>query len=104
MDLWTATYTESALVGLCLLTLAIAFGTSRRQRITISEIRDRSEHHARALGKVRLLEFRAADLSVQVEELERCRDFPDAAGDEVLDLRAVPAKGGRTADLNVIAP
>lgn len=104
MDLWTATYTEAGIVGLCLLALGIGLGTSRRQQRTVSEIRARSESHARALGKVRLLEFRAADLSIQVEELERRRDFlGDAGAEEVLDLRALLARGGRRADLNVIS-
>jgi hypothetical protein len=95
MDLWTATHTEAAIVGLCLLTLVIGLSTGQRQRRTIAEIRARSESHAKALGKVRLLEFRAADLSIQVEELERRRDFLGDAGAEVLDLRALLAKGGR---------
>jgi hypothetical protein len=102
MDLWTATYGEAAIVGLCLLTLVTALSTDRRQRRTIAEIRARSESHAKALGKVRLLEFRAADLSIQVEELEQRRDVLGAAGAEVLDLRALLAKGGRKADLKVI--
>jgi len=103
MDLWTATYTEAAIVGLCLLTLGFGLSTSRRQARTIAEIRARSESHAKALGKVRLLEFRAADLSIQVEELEQRRDFLGDAGAEVLDLRALLAKGGRKADLKVIS-
>jgi hypothetical protein len=103
MDLWTATYGEAAIVGLCLLTLVLALSTSRRQARTIAEIRARSESHAEALGKVRLLEFRAADLSIQVEELEQRRDFLGDAGAEVLDLRALLAKGGRKAALKVIS-
>lgn len=103
MDLWTATQTEAAIVGLCLLTLVTALSTGQRQRRTIAEIRARSESHAKALGKVRLLEFRAADLSIQVEELEQRRDFLGDAGAEVLDLRALLAKGGRKADLKVIS-
>jgi hypothetical protein len=101
LDLWTATYTEGGIVGLCLLTLVMALSTSRRQARTIAEIRARSESHAETLGKVRLLEFRAADLSIQVEELEQRRDFLGDAGAEVLDLRALLAKGGRRADLKV---
>jgi hypothetical protein len=102
LDLWTATHTEAAIVGLCLLTLVIGLSTSQRQRRTIVEISARSESHAKALGKVRLLEFRAADLSIQVEELERRRDFLGDAGAEVLDLRALLAKGGRKADLKFV--
>jgi hypothetical protein len=102
MHLWTATYTEAAIVGLCLLTLVIGLTTSRRQARTIAEIRTRSDSHAEALGKVRLLKFRAADLSIQVEELERRRDFLGDAGAEVLDLRAFLAKGGRKAVLKVV--
>ena len=102
MDLWTATHTEAAIVGLCLLTLVIGLSTGQRQRRTIAEIRARSESHAKALGKVRLLEFRAADLSIQVEELERRRDFLGDAGAEVLDLRALLAKGGWKADLKFV--
>jgi hypothetical protein len=39
MDLWTASYTEAGIVGLCLLTLVIGLRTSRRQQRTVSEIR-----------------------------------------------------------------
>jgi hypothetical protein len=90
MDLWTATQTEAAIVDLCLLTLVIGLSTSQRQRMAIVEIRARSESHAEALGKVRLLEFRAADLSI--EEREQRRDFLGDAGAEVLDLGAMLAR------------
>jgi hypothetical protein len=102
MDLWTATYAEAGIVGLCLLTLGIGLRTSRRQQRTVSEIRARSESHAKAMVKIRLLECRAADLSIQIEELERRRDSLGGPGAEVLDLRALLARGGRRADLNVI--
>lgn len=42
------------------------------------------------------------NLSIQVEELERRRDFLGDAGAEVLDLRALLAKGGRKADLKFV--
>ena len=100
---WIATHTEARDCRACLLTLVIGLSTGQRQRRTIAEIRARSESHAKALGKVRLLEFRAADLSIQVEELEQRRDVLGDAGTEVLDLRALLAKGGRKADLKVVS-
>jgi hypothetical protein len=103
MDLWTASYTEAGIVGLCLLTLVIGLRTSRRQKRTVSEIRARSESHTKAMVKVRLLECRAADLSIQIEELERGRDCLGGPGTDVLDLRALLARGGRRADLSVIS-
>jgi hypothetical protein len=63
----------------------------------------RSESHTKAMVKVRLLECRAADLSIQIEELERGRDCLGGPGTDVLDLRALLARGGRRADLSVIS-
>jgi hypothetical protein len=102
MDLWAASSGDLVLVSFCVLTLVLGLETGRRQRRTIDEIRDRSEMHARAVAKVRMLEFRAADLLFQVDELERRRDFLIGSGVEVIDLRTALAKGGRHAHDTVV--
>lgn len=52
--------------------------------------------------KVRLLEFRAEDLSIQSRNSSDVETSAKTLGAEVLDLRALLAKGGRKADLKVI--
>lgn len=103
MDIGTATYAETTLASLSVLTLVVAFATSRRGRRmtashTISDVR------VNTLGKVRLLEQRAADLMRQVEELERQREglLQDIGADDVLGLRSAHAGRHLRADMSLI--
>jgi hypothetical protein len=88
MDIWTATYAEAALVGLCLLSLSLVLVAGRRERRAVAESRAVAEDHAIAIAKVRLLEFRVRDLSSHVGDLERVRDSLVDVDSDVIDLRA----------------
>jgi hypothetical protein len=94
MDIWTATYAEAALVGLCLLSLTVAVMSSTLRGRTLAENATLVEKHVAAATRIRMLEFRARDLSSHVADLERLRDSRGAGGAEIIDLRA-ELTGGR---------
>jgi hypothetical protein len=96
MDLGTAVYWDTALAGLCVLTLGVALAVRRSERRTITTIEARSDDETRAGAKVRLLELRADELAREVEELERARDELVLTGAGIvrgLDLRATLGNG-----------
>ena len=96
MDLVTAAHWNTALAGLCVVTLAVTLAVARRERMTASAIHTLPDEETTAGAKVRLLQLRADELAREVEELERAREELVLSGAGTLrglELRATLGNG-----------